>query len=161
DPRRQDDEEERHAPEPEQDDPEERRRNTPRTGPLALFEQLAEDGDERRGESRVSHERAHGVRDQECDLERVDRAADAEVVTGDDLADEPEDPGKAGRPGEDRRRPREAPRRRWLAGSRALRFVHGPEHRPAAGSAGLLLASSCPRNAGVSPQCRTSTSKSA
>jgi hypothetical protein len=29
------------------------------------------------------------------------------------------------------------------------------------GGARVLLASSCPRNAGVSPQCRTSTSKSA
>src|SRR6266542_3306662 len=76
-----------------------------RACPLAFDEQLAEDRNERRGERRVGDEGAHRVRDQGRDLERVDRADGAEVVAGDDLADEPEDPREPGGEREDRRRP--------------------------------------------------------
>ena len=92
DPWREHDEEDRQAAEPEKDEPEERRGDAPRPRALPLLEKLTENRHERRRKSRVGDERADGVRDQKGDLERVDRAADAEVVPGDDLPDEPEDP---------------------------------------------------------------------
>ena len=61
---------------------------------FSLLEQLAEDGHERRRERRVGDERADEVRDLEGDREGVDRPAGAEVVRGDDLADEAEHAGK-------------------------------------------------------------------
>ena len=51
-------------------------------GPLALLEQLAEDGDERGRERGVRDERPHEVRNLEGDREGVDRALDAEVAGG-------------------------------------------------------------------------------
>src|SRR5512132_3732412 len=118
DPRRNHDEQRGEPAEPEQDEPEQARRNTPRTLPLALHEQLAEDRDERRREGSVCDERAHRVRNQEGDLERVDRADGPEVVARDDLADEPGDPRQPGGEREDRRRPGKPPAR--------ARFVHAP-----------------------------------
>src|SRR5581483_12443362 len=109
----------------EQREPEEARRHPPRPFALALDEQVAEDRDERGGEGGVRDERPDRVRDQEGDLERVDRPDGAEVVARDDLADEPEDPREAGGEREDRRRAGEAPaarvdrRRERLVGRRA------------------------------------------
>ena len=119
DPRRDHDEQRRQAAQPEQHEPEEARRDAPCALPLALDQELAEDGDERRRQRSVGDERAHGVRDQERDLERVDRADGAEVVARDDLADEAEDAREAGGEREDRRRPRQPP-----AAGRGL-LVHG------------------------------------
>ena len=78
---------------------------------LALDEQVAENGDERGRERRVGHERPHRVRDQEGDLEGVDRAADAEDRRLRDLPHEPDDPREPGRDREDDARAREASRR--------------------------------------------------
>ena len=60
------------------------------------------------GERGVGDERPDQVRDLERDREGVDRAAGAEVVRGDDLADQTEDAREAGRDRERRRRPRES-----------------------------------------------------
>ena len=57
----------------------------------------------------VRDERPHEVRNLEGDGEGVDLALDAEVAPGDDLADEAERAGEAGRDTEDRRRGREVP----------------------------------------------------
>ncbi len=108
DPGRDHDEEGRQAAEPEQQQPEEARGDAPGPLAVALLEQVGEDGDERRGERRVGDERPHEVRHLEGDGERVDRAGDAEVVLGDDLADEAEDAREARRGGEDRGRERQA-----------------------------------------------------
>src|SRR5262249_14492719 len=108
DPGRDQHEEGGQAAEAEEDEPEEAGRDAPGALALALLEQVAEDGDEGGGEGGVGDERAQRVRDQECDLERIDRADGAEVVACDDLADEAEDPGEAGRRGEDRRRASQA-----------------------------------------------------
>ena len=99
------DEERRDAAEAEQRQPEERRGDAPRSPPLPLFEQVAEDGDERGRERRVGDQRPDGVGDEERDLERVHGPADAEVVLGDDLANQTEDAGEARGEREDRRRP--------------------------------------------------------
>ena len=96
-------------PTTEQEEPEDGRRDAPGARLLPLLEQLAEDGHERGRERGVRDERADEVRDLEGDREGVDRAARAEVVRGDDLADEPEHPREPGRGREDRRRPREPP----------------------------------------------------
>src|SRR5207237_2566513 len=68
----------------------------------------------------VGDERAHRVRDEERDLERVDRADDAEVAARDHLADEPEHPREPRREREDRRRTREPAAFRGL--------LHGGEY---------------------------------
>src|SRR5581483_670096 len=65
-------------------------------------------------------ERAKRVRDQERDLEGVDRADGAEVVARDDLPDEAEDPRESGREREDRRRACEAARAPRLGRGGAL-----------------------------------------
>ena len=98
------------AAEPEQHQPEEARRDAPGALALALLEQVAEDRHERGGDGGVGDERADRVRDEERDLERVDLALDAEVVLGDDLAEEAEDARDAGREREDRGREREPAR---------------------------------------------------
>ena len=77
-PRRDDDEKRRQPAQPEEHQPEDRRGDPPRALALSLHEQVAEDGDERRRQRRVGDERAHRVRDEERDLESVDRAGDAE-----------------------------------------------------------------------------------
>ena len=59
---------------PEQHQPEEARGNPPRTLAVALFEQVAEDRDERGGERRVGDERPNKVRHLERNRERVDPA---------------------------------------------------------------------------------------
>src|SRR5207248_6507520 len=87
------------APEAEQHQPEERGRDAPRALALAFYEQAAEDGDKGRRERRVGDERAHGVRDEERDLERVDRSGNAEDRSLDDLPHQPDD---AREPGGDR-----------------------------------------------------------
>ena len=96
---------------------------------FALLQQLAEDGDERRRERRVGDEGADQVRHLERDREGVDLPGGAEVVGGDDLADEPEDPGEPGGEREDRRRPRE-PAARLLVHAREYR--EGGERRQVA-----------------------------
>src|SRR5262249_59667820 len=62
-------------------------------------------GYERRRDGRVGKQRADEVRDLERDREGVDPSGGAEVVGGNDLADEPEDSREAGCEREDRRRP--------------------------------------------------------
>ena len=108
DPRGDEDEERGQCTEPEQHQPEEARRDAPGALSLALLEQFAEHRDERGRERRVGDERTHQVRHLKCDRERVDLASRAEVVGGDDLADEPEDPGEAGGGAEDERRANQA-----------------------------------------------------
>ena len=123
---RRDDHEQRRQPaESEQHQPEERRRDPPRPAAFPLLEELAEDGDERRRERRVRDERAHEVRQLERDREVVDRAACAEVVRGDDLADETEDAGERSREREDRRRQGEPTAR--------VPLLHAAEYREAGG----------------------------
>jgi len=80
-------------------------------------------GTNRRGERGVCDERADEVRHLEGDRECVDLPGGAEVVRGDDLANEPENPGDAGGEREDRRRPRQP-----SAAGRAL-LVHASEYR--------------------------------
>ena len=99
--RRDQDEERGEAAEHEEDEPEDRRGDPPGPLPLALLEQVAEDGYERAGESCVREEGTHEVRDLERDGERVDLPVDPEVVRRDHLAHEPEHPGEARRDGED------------------------------------------------------------
>ena len=89
-PGRDDDEEGGDPAQAEQDEPEQTRRNAPGTFALPLLEQVPEDRDERRGERSVGDESADGIRDQEGDLERVDRTVRAEVVAGDRLANQAE-----------------------------------------------------------------------
>ena len=91
----------------QQEEPEDGRRDAPGPRPLPLFQQLAEDGHERGRQRRVGDDGPDEVRDLECDREGVDRAARAEVVRRDDLADEPEQAREPGGGREDRRRPRE------------------------------------------------------
>ena len=76
--RRDHDEECREATDHDQHQPEERGGDSPGAFPLPLDEQLAEDRDERGRERGAGEERLHGVRDQECNLERIDRAGDTE-----------------------------------------------------------------------------------
>jgi hypothetical protein len=104
-PRREDDAERGQPAKAEQDQPEKARRDSPRPLALALLEQLAEHGHERRGNRGVREQRADEVRDLEGDRERVDPAARPEVVGGDDLADEAEHAGEPRCEREDRRRP--------------------------------------------------------
>ncbi len=99
------------AAEAEQHQPEEGRRDPPGALALALLEQLAEDRDEGGGERGVRDERAEQVRHLEGDREGVDLPRGAEVVRGDDLADEAEDAREPGCEREDRRRPGESPAR--------------------------------------------------
>ena len=68
----------------------------PGTSPALLFEQLAEDRNESRRKRRVGDERPHQVRYLEGDRERVDLAASAEVVGGDDLAQQAQKPREPG-----------------------------------------------------------------
>jgi hypothetical protein len=91
------DEEGGHAAEHEQRQPEERRRHPPRAGPLPALEQLAENRDERAGESSIRDQRAHEVRDLDGDGEGVDPAGDAEEVGAHHLPDEPERARDGGR----------------------------------------------------------------
>ena len=88
DPRRDQDEERAERGQPEQHQPEEARGDAPGALALALLDQLAEDGDERRGQRGVGEERPDEVRELVGDGERVDRAVRAEVVGRDDLANE-------------------------------------------------------------------------
>src|SRR5262249_14775577 len=75
--------------------------DAPRALAVALLQELREDGNERGRERGVGDERAHQVGDLESDREGVDLPLRAEVVGGDDLADEAEDPRDAGRGAED------------------------------------------------------------
>ncbi len=115
-----------------EDEPEQARRDAPGALPLALLQQVAEDRDEGGGERGVGDERADRVRDQERDLERVDRADGTEVVARHDLADEAEDPGEAGGEREDRRRPREAAAGMLVHAASIGRAVNGAGWRPGA-----------------------------
>ena len=89
--RRDEDEEGSNAATDQKKEPEDRRCDPPGAGLLSFLEQLAEDGNKGGGEGRVGDEGADQVRDLERDREGVDRPARAEVVGGDDFANEPED----------------------------------------------------------------------
>ncbi len=108
DERREDDQERGDRAEAEQEEPEEGRGHAPGAFALAFFEQLAEDRNECGRKRGIRDERADEVRHLEGDGERVDLAGCAEVVGGDDLADEAEDAGEARRDREDRGLPRES-----------------------------------------------------
>ena len=115
------------AVEAEQHQPEEARGDAPGALALALLEQLAEDGHERRRERGVRDERADEVRDLERDRERVDLPGGAEVVGGDDLAHEAEDAGEACGEREDRAsRPGEPPGRWGRPAPRRSALSPGP-----------------------------------
>src|SRR6266550_1384144 len=120
-----DDEESGQAAEAEQEQPNEARCDAPCPGALPLFEQLAEDRDERRRERSVCDERAHEVRHLERDGEGVDLSFDAEVPPHDDLPDETQNPGKARCEREDRRRPGKPPARASLIHGASIGTVLG------------------------------------
>ncbi len=103
------DEQSREPAEREEHEPEDRRGDAPSSLPLALLEQVAEDGNERSGESSVGEERPYEVRDLEGDGEGVDLPVDPEVVRGDHLADETEHPGDTRGQREEKRRAGELP----------------------------------------------------
>ena len=106
-PRSDHDEERGQASEADQHEPEERRGDSPGALSLPLDQQIAEDGDERRRERGVGDERSDRVRNQERDLEGVDRAADAEDRGLRDLPHQPDDARDAGGDREDDARARE------------------------------------------------------
>src|SRR5438309_75986 len=120
DPRGDENEQRRQRGQPEQDDPEKAGCNPPRPLAIAAFLQFGEDRHERRRQRRVRDEGACEVRHLERDRERVDLPGRAEVIRGDDLADETEDAGDPGGEREDRRRPGEP-----AAGA----LIHAAEYR--------------------------------
>jgi hypothetical protein len=96
----------------------EQRRGQPEGLVLAvLLQQLGEDRDERRRQRRVREEAADHVGDVERDRERVDRAAEAEVLGREDLARQAGDAGEAGEDREDRGVARERAARRRRVGA--------------------------------------------
>jgi hypothetical protein len=90
-PRRNHDKQGRQPSKPEQHEPKERGGHPPGALPLTFDEEVAEDWDERGRERGVGHERPHRVRDEIGDLERIDRAGDAEDGGLRDLADQADD----------------------------------------------------------------------
>ena len=145
--RREDDQERGDRTEAEQEEPEEGRGYAPSAFALAFFEQLAEDRNECGRERGIRDERADEVRHLEGDRERVDLAGGAEVVGGDDLADQAQDAGKACRDREDRGLPREPP----AARGPLLYAAQGPLiHAASIGTPSVEAArSACPRSGPV------------
>ncbi len=144
DERREDDQERGDRAEAEEQEPEQSRGDTPRSFALALLEQFAEDGDERGRERGIRDERANEVRHLEGDREGVDLAGGAEVVRGDDLADEAEDARDAGGDREDRGLPGESPAARGplVYAARGLLIHAASIGTPSVGAA----RSACPRS---------------
>jgi hypothetical protein len=130
--RRDEDQHGRQERDADQDEPEDRRGDAPGPRLLLLGEQLAEDGHERARERGVAHERPDEARDLRGDREGVDLPGDAEEVGGDDLADEAEGAGKAGREREGRRRARKPTRLAALAHPGEYTRMHQRHRAPAA-----------------------------
>src|SRR4029453_8229235 len=109
-------------------EPEEARGDAPGALLVAAFEQLGEDGDESGRQGKIRHECPEQVGNLEGDGERVDLPGRAEVVRGDDLANEAEYAGEGSGEREDRRAP-------WEPAAGAL--VPAGEYRE--GTSGTIL----------------------
>ena len=117
--RRDQDEQRRQQAERDRDEEKERGRDAKGFRLAPFFELLREDGDERGLKCGVREQAPDQIRDLERDRERAHRAANAEIVGCDDLANQPCDPRQARRKRKERRRHRQPPGARLGPGSDA------------------------------------------